>query len=188
MKKSLNTRTVILCGLFAALSAVGAFIRVPLPLIPFTLQLPIVMLSAFIIGKTGALIAQLVYLAVGLIGFPVFTKGGGIGYVFEPTFGYLIGFAVMAYVIGALAEKVQFKFLPVFGVCVIGIVIDYIFGVGYMYLIMKLYLKSEITVWGAVVSGALTFLPKDLLLCGGVAFLALRLKPLLSRASVAPAK
>jgi biotin transport system substrate-specific component len=50
-------------------------------------------------SKLGAL-SQLIYVVLGLIGIPVFTKGGGLSYIFEPSFGYLIGFILAACIIG----------------------------------------------------------------------------------------
>ena len=85
---------MILVALFAALIAVGAFIRVPVPLVPFTMQTFFVVLAGMLLGKKLGGASALVYLAVGLIGIPVFTQGGGIGYVLKPSFGYLIGFVV----------------------------------------------------------------------------------------------
>ena len=87
-----RTYKMILVALFAALIAVGAFIRIPVPLVPFTMQTFFVVLAGMLLGKKLGAASALVYLAIGLIGIPVFTQGGGIGYVLKPSFGYLIGF------------------------------------------------------------------------------------------------
>ena len=96
MNPAVKSRTykMILVALFAALIAVGAFIRVPVPLVPFTMQTFFVILAGMLLSKKLGAASALVYLAVGLIGIPVFTQGGGIGYVLKPSFGYLIGFIV----------------------------------------------------------------------------------------------
>ena len=86
-----RTYKMMLVALFAALIAVGAFIRVPVPLVPFTMQTFFVVLAGMLLGKKLGGASALVYLAIGLIGIPVFTQGGGIGYVLKPSFGYLIG-------------------------------------------------------------------------------------------------
>jgi predicted membrane protein len=78
-----RTYKMILVALFAALIAVGAFIRVPVPLVPFTMQTFFVVLAGMLLGKKLGAASALVYLAVGLIGIPVFTQGGGIGYVLK---------------------------------------------------------------------------------------------------------
>ena len=74
-----RTYKMILVALFAALIAVGAFIRIPVPLVPFTMQTFFIVLSGMMLGKKLGAASALVYLAVGLVGFPVFTQGGGQG-------------------------------------------------------------------------------------------------------------
>ena len=91
-----KTRELVFCGLFTALIAVGAFIRVPVPVCPFTLQLLFTTLAGLLLGARLGLVAVTVYLVLGLMGVPIFTEGGGPGYVLQPTFGYLIGFALGA--------------------------------------------------------------------------------------------
>ena len=96
---------MILCALFAALIAVGAFIKIPVPVVPFTLQYLFTMLSGLMLGSKWGLAAVGIYIALGLAGLPVFAQGGGIGYVLQPSFGYIIGFALGAFVTGLIAQK-----------------------------------------------------------------------------------
>ena len=98
-------RNMILCALFAALIAVGAFIKIPVPVVPFTLQYLFTMLSGLMLGSKWGLAAVGIYIALGLAGLPVFAQGGGIGYVLQPSFGYIIGFALGAFVTGLIAQK-----------------------------------------------------------------------------------
>lgn len=184
--KKITTKNIILCAIFAALSAVGAFIRIPLPIIPFTLQLPIVALAGVLLGAKYGMLSQLVYVLIGLAGFPVFTKGGGIGYVFEPTFGYLLGFIVMAYAIGKYLEKTnKYTIWNILIACIIGILLNYVIGVGYMYLIMTFYLKATTTIWAVCWSGAIIFLPKDLILCFVTSLISAKLLPALKKSGLA---
>ena len=89
-----RTGNMIMCGLFTALIAAGAFIRIPVPLVPFTLQFLFTTLAGLVMGgRLGALSAA-VYTMLGLIGIPVFAEGGGIWYILKPSFGYIIGFIV----------------------------------------------------------------------------------------------
>lgn len=187
--RALTTKLLLLSGLFAALSAIGAFIRVPIPGIPFTLQLPIVMLAGITLGSRGAFFSQLTYLFVGLIGFPVFTKGGGLGYFLEPTFGYLLGFAAAAWAVGFYLEKTKIYTLRnLFLACIIGVIISYLFGVTYMYFILNVYLKSPITIEAAAWTGAVIFFPKDALLCLAAAMVGVKLRPALRRSPVTATK
>ena len=74
----LSTKHIILCGLFAALIAAGAFIRIPIPVVPFTLQTLFTTLAGLLLGRKYGSISVGVYLAIGLMGIPVLTRGGGI--------------------------------------------------------------------------------------------------------------
>ena len=102
---TLTIRKMTFCAIFTALIAVGAFIKIPVPPIPFTLQTMFVVLAGLMLGGNMGGISALLYMILGLIGIPIFTGGGGIGYVLKPTFGYIIGFCVGAYAIGKISYK-----------------------------------------------------------------------------------
>ena len=55
----------------------------------FTLQFLFVLLAGRLLGPVNGTIAVAVYVAVGLAGVPIFAAGGGISYLFRPSFGYL---------------------------------------------------------------------------------------------------
>lgn len=176
-----KTYTYVICALFAALTAVGAFIKIPLPLIPFTLQFLFVALSGVLLGAKRGLISQLLYIGIGLAGVPVFAEGGGISYIFQPSFGYLIGFAAAAYLIGRLMESKTSSIRSIFLSTFIGLLLVYLIGVIYMYFIVNLYLSKEITLWKAIYAGAVTCLPADLLLCLLTGLAGTKLVPILKR-------
>ena len=111
-RQFLSIRELSVGGLFAALIAAGAFIKVTLPAEPFpmhfTLQWFFVLLAGLLLNKRLAGASVGVYLLVGLSGVPVFAAGGGPSYLIRPTFGYLLGFAAAAYVMAWLCENVRF--------------------------------------------------------------------------------
>ncbi|TET40117.1 MAG: biotin transporter BioY, partial [Elusimicrobia bacterium] len=83
----LKTKGMILCALFAALTAVGGLIAVPLPFtpVPITLQTFFTFLAGAILGKYLGALSQIIYLLLGVIGLPVFAKGSsGIGVLLGP--------------------------------------------------------------------------------------------------------
>lgn len=82
----MKIRDLILVAMFAALTAIGAFIKIPIPYVPFTLQFLFCAFAGMILGARLGALSQIIYVAIGLAGIPVFTEGGGIGYVFKPTF------------------------------------------------------------------------------------------------------
>lgn len=106
-----KTQGIVYAGMFAALVAVGAFIKVMLPIGPFmvtfSLQFLFALLAGFFLGARLGFLSVLSYLIIGLAGVPIFAHGGGIGYLARPTFGFLIGFAAAAFVAGKLMEKLD---------------------------------------------------------------------------------
>ena len=114
IRKKNETKSIVLCSLFSALVCIGAFIKVPLSPVPFTMQWFFVAMAGLILGSKLGFTSVVMYICIGLVGLPVFTKGGGIGYVFQPTFGYIIGFAVAAFVIGKISKKREKNFLNFF--------------------------------------------------------------------------
>ena len=81
-----KTRNLILCSLFAALIAVGAFIRIPIPVVPFTLQILFTTLAGLLLGSRLGATSVCIYIALGLLGLPIFAEGGGFAYVLKPRF------------------------------------------------------------------------------------------------------
>lgn len=121
MYQTMNTRTqspvttMILCGLFAAITAICSWINIPIGITPVPINLAtfaVLLGGAFLGAKAGA-VSQLVYLLLGLIGLPVFhgfTSGPGV--LAGPTGGYLIGYIMCALFVGALATKSPRKKSP----------------------------------------------------------------------------
>lgn len=148
---------------------VGGFVSVPVPFTPTKLSFQTVfaiMAGLVLGGRDGALVV-LVYIAMGLLGLPVFTSGGGVGYVFMPSFGYLIGFIFGALTSGALCSRLKNKTRgKVFAAALVGLVPVYVIGVTYQTFIVYYYIGSA---WTAVVGGisvAAVFAVKDAVLCG----------------------
>lgn len=169
-----KTCMMILAALFAALTAVGAFIRFPLGAMSVTLQFMFTAMAGVLLGAKWGAVSQTVYVVLGLVGLPVFTMGGGIGYVMQPSFGFLLGLIPTAWVIGRLTEKENGHWRIALA-CLAGLAVLYLIGLPYMYLIMKLYLHKSITVWTAVKAGMLVYLPGDAI---KIALTVLLYKPL----------
>lgn len=175
-----KTFRLIQCGLFSALIAAGAFIKIPIPVVPFTLQFLFTNLAGLLLGKKYGATAVGIYLFLGLLGLPIFTGGGGIHYIAKPTFGYLIGFVAGAFVAGFFVEK-KYKGSPktllFAGILNLGIV--YLFGLIYCYLIMLFYVKQPISIGVLFLTGFLMAIPGDIVLCILCVFLAKHLRPVL---------
>lgn len=91
---------------FALLTAVGAQIEIPHQPVPFTLQTFFVLLAGALLGKEKGAMSQLLYLALGAIGLPLFSQFGfGVARLLGPTGGYLLSFPVAAFVVGYLIHE-----------------------------------------------------------------------------------
>ena len=133
----MKIRNMALCGLFAALLTLCAWISVPGAGVVFTLQTFGVALTLLLLGGKRGTIAVFVYLLLGVVGLPVFTGfQGGIGTLLNVTGGYIVGFLVWAllyWLITAVAPKKQVLAMAV------GLLICYAFGSAWFY---ALYLQS----------------------------------------------
>jgi len=174
----MKTRDLIIIALFTALTAVGAFIKIPIPPVPITLQLAFVVYAGIFLGGRRAMMSQLLYLMIGLIGIPIFANGGGITYVFQPTFGYLIGFLLCATIVGYGVERLnRVTFTGVLAWSLLGLALVYLVGVFYLYGIVNLYFGSPMTLLGALKAGFIPFVIKDLAVLVIVAWTAVRVVP-----------
>jgi len=179
----ITTRELILVSLFAALTAIGAFIQIPITVVPVTLQYVFCAFAGVFLGARLGLYSQLLYVAIGLCGVPVFTKGGGPSYVLIPTFGYLLGYILCALIIGYLIEKQdEFLFFNILKCVLPGLAAVYIVGVPYLYMILHYYLKKPIGFSDAMAFGFYPFIIKDLVISCVIAIAATRVIPVLKRA------
>ncbi len=177
-----KTRDLILCAMFVALIAVGAFIKIPIPVVPFTLQLLFTMLAGLLLGGKLGASAVCIYIVMGLLGLPVFTEGGGLAYVLKPSFGYIIGFAVGAYVTGTIANGTSRPgYRRLLCANFIGLGIVYLFGMVYYYLISNFYLGTPIGLWPLFLYCFLLVVPGDIALCVLGAILGRRLIPIMKK-------
>lgn len=175
MKK---TREMCLCALFTALIAAGAFIKIPTPLLPITLQTMFTCLAGLLLGSRKGALCVGAYIFIGLIGLPVFAEGGGLSYVLKPSFGYLLGFALGAFITGKVAEKqTSFKLLLLASFA--GMIAVYLIGIVYYYLISYFYLGNQIELRSLLLYCFLLTLPGDIVMCVLSSVIAKRLKKVL---------
>ena len=179
---SLSAYRLSLSALFLALIIVSAFIRIPFPVIPITLQTLIVLLAAMTLGHRLAGLTVGTYLLMGLAGLPVFTAGGGVFYVLKPTFGYLLGFLLAAVAVGYLVHRTRirsFVRMSLFGM--IGIIIIYASGIGYMLLLSAFYTRTPSSLASLFTLNFALTIFSDFFKCAIAAFLAVRLQNILQR-------
>ena len=175
----ITIKEMVLTALFVALIVIGTFIKIPVPYVPFTLQLMFTMFAGLLLGPRLGALAVIIYLVLGLLGVPVFAEGGGISYIFKPTFGYLIGFVFGTYATGYIANRdARPSVKRLLCANLLGLVIVYTFGLIYLYLVRSLYLINPIGIWQLFFYGMILPIPGDLIICVGGAFIGQRLIPM----------
>lgn len=164
-------------GIFTALTALGAFISIPIGPVPITLQSLFVILSGLILGSKKAAYSQITYLLLGLMGFPIFSGfSGGLQHVIKPSFGFIIGYIGAAYITGKLTEGRALTYRNLTLAVLIGSLVIYGLGLPYMYYILNIMLKSNFTTYKILQLGMLAFIPGDLLKALIIIFSAKKIK------------
>ena len=130
-QQEISLRGMTYASMFGALTALGAFIMIPLPPVPVTLQTLFVDLAGALLGGYLGAMSQVVYILLGVVGLPIFAGGkAGAGVLIGPTGGYLFGFVAGAFVIGkltAMREKPGMVWL--IGSMSLGIAVVYALGI-----------------------------------------------------------
>lgn len=167
MKRSNSLHQMTLTAVFAALTAIGAFLRIPVGFTSFTLQLFFSCMAGLLLGPAWGAASQALYVLLGLAGVPIFTEGGGLMYLAKPTFGFLLGLIPMAFFVGLAARRLRLPLFPRLLLAgLIGLVVLYAVALPYLYL----SLGGAWSIGKTLVSGCLIFLPFDLckLLCAAL--------------------
>lgn len=103
----ISSKRIIRISYFTMLTVLGAFIKIPVGSVNFTLQTLFIVLSGFVLGATDGFFAQIAYIFLGIIGLPVFSNGGGFSYALQPSFGYIIGFPFCAFIAGFTIRRLR---------------------------------------------------------------------------------
>ena len=175
-----NIRMLALSALFVALIAVGAFIRVPVPLWPFTLQTLFTAMAGLLLGPRYGTLACVAYMVLGLVGLPIFTGGGGPQYVFQPTFGCIVGFAVGAWVAGTIVRRAKARSFRLFLLAALAdMAVVYAIGMAWFWCVRTFYMHDPVGMWTLFVTCFVPTIGVDVLKAAGAAALAVRLAPAL---------
>lgn len=122
-------KNVIFILSFSFLTGVAAGLKIEIGIIPITMQTLVVLLSGFFLGSKKGALSQLTYLVMGVSGIFWFSHGGGLAYVLSPTFGYVIGFILAAFLVGFICERFGNNFKNVILAISIGGITLYIPGI-----------------------------------------------------------
>lgn len=145
-----RTFRIVLIPLFAALTAVGAQIAIPIGSVPITLQMLFVFLTGFVLKPYDALISMILYLVLGAAGLPVFANfSAGFQHLVGPTAGYLWAFPLSAFLVS------YFKKMNSILAGILGLTVVYLLGWTVLGLFIKNFAK-------AFMVGVLPFIGIDL--------------------------
>jgi len=168
MENTFKTKYLILTGLFAALTAIGAYIYIPLPIspVPITLQMFFTFMAGGLFGKKYGFFSQLFYILIGAIGLPVFAGGtGGFGILFGPTGGYVLGFLAAGYIAGFSKDTFISKLIYM----LIGLIVIYLLGTTRLMMVMQVDFIKALTI------GVTPFIIGDLMKVTLAAYLSVKL-------------
>jgi biotin transport system substrate-specific component len=169
-------RRMVLSSLMAALTAVGAYIYVPIGPVPIVLSTLFAILSGLLLGSRWGLTSMALYLLVGAIGIPVFAGGkGGFAHFLGPTGGYLFGYLWASWITGFISERSRGRITLDILAVVVGSLTIYAFGVPWLKMVTQLSWQK------AWIAGALPFLIGDAIKASVVVILARSVRPMLNR-------
>jgi biotin transport system substrate-specific component len=197
MRNISTLKGLLLSAFFAVLTAVGAVLSIPLPLVPvpITLQTFFVLMSGPLLGPKYGPLSQVLYVAMGLAGLPVFAGGtGGIHVLLLPTFGFLLGFPFASWAAGVLSSekwmpKDRMKTILWYSlVCFAATAILYAIALPYFYLHMRYITKVPTGVIGTLQILFLPFVIGDSIKAAAAGYLAHRVVPMLRAGSLPPDK
>ena len=181
--KSGHTAEIVYCGLFTALMAAGAFIKIVLPLgvfeVTVSLQIFFAVMAGLILGPRMGTMSVLAYIVIGLTGIPVFAHGGGPAYIMRPTFGFITGFAFAAFIAGYVSDKTKrHDFRTYAAAAVAGELIYYTAGLIYFYIMFNYVLTGgmHIGIRELMVVWCFSTIVPDTIICVFAAALAPRIR------------
>lgn len=179
-----RTLKLVHIAMFSALMAIGANLTSFLIIggVPITLQTFFAILAGILLGSKLGAASMAVYAFIGLAGVPVFAKfSGGMDTIISPTFGFIVSFVLLAYVVGMIAEKFPTR-KGFVAAALAGLAINYLFGTNWMYAAYKLWFAAPegftyLMAWAWMVPP----LPKDLILAVLAGLFGFRLKPIIRK-------
>lgn len=177
MNQKLSIRDLTFIGMGAAILAVLSQFSIPIPFstVPITLQVPAVILLALIYTPKQSFLSVIIFILLGAVGLPVFSNfHGGLNVILGPTGGYIIGFPLMALIIG-YSKKLDNPILT-FILVYIAIAVDYFTGV------LQLSIVAHLSLQAALAAGLYPFIIKDIIVVFLTVLLGVKIRQRLSTA------
>ncbi|MDF2558451.1 MAG: biotin transporter BioY [Bacillales bacterium] len=145
--KNFKTFDLVICSLFAALSGVLSQIAVPIGAVPINLTHISIFVAAGLLGAKRGFISQFIFVLLGAIGLPVFSKfSGGLGVLVGPTGGFIVGYLACAFITGFMIDRFGRSIKNLFIAMLVGIVVTYVLGISWFMYATKLDLVKSLTI------------------------------------------
>jgi len=177
-----KTHNITKIALFAAIISISAYMRIPTSPIPLTFQSVAVLITGYCLGPKYGAFSTILYTAVGLAGLPVFASGGGLSYVFLPTFGYIIGFTFCAFITGYLSKfNSKDSILKAYLIMLVGLIGIYIPGIMWFIISLNWIADVPLGIVSIIKVSLLIPLAGDILTTVPAAVVAVKIKKNISR-------
>ncbi|WP_328701159.1 biotin transporter BioY [Aquibacillus kalidii] len=178
---------ITLAAMFAALMAVGSNITsfIIIGGVPITLTTFLCVMAGLILGSRLGALSMTVYTLIGLVGAPVFANfTGGPSVLVKPTFGFVLSYILVAYVVGKIVEKKSSKKMFLFA-ALIGLVINYFVGTNWMYYAYKFWASApEGFTYKMAWAWMVAPLPKDIIFTIIAGVMAPRIQKVVSKSYI----
>lgn len=173
-----NTHKMVLCALFAALTAILSQIAIPIGPVPINLATFAVFCAGAILGSKLGSLSLVIWAALGAVGVPVFSMfRSGFGALAGPTGGYIIGYIPAAFITGLLIEKFnrsnKVYLYPV--IMLAGMLTYFILGTAWF------MFSTSTGLWDALMICVFPFLPGEFIKITAATIVAKRIRPMLYR-------
>ncbi len=175
-KPIFSTGSMTVTALMTAAICVIGPLSIPLAGgVPISLQDFIIGLAAVLLGMKSGTMATFLYLLLGLAGLPVFSGfTGGIGKLAGPTGGYLVGFLLLALIVGKASDMTD-SWVKITLALVLGQLVDMAIGTAWLMWMAHMDLKT------ALFAGVIPFLPGNAIKTIAVVLIGKTVKPLLGK-------
>ncbi|MBE6881312.1 MAG: biotin transporter BioY [Ruminococcaceae bacterium] len=159
--KDNKTKKIAICAMLTAVTALISLISIPMPsAVPISLQCFAVALCGYFAGSLMGTISVMTYIAIGLVGLPVFAGfRGGFAVLLGPTGGFIIGFIPLCLLCGGFGipiRKKKYRHILKIAMGLIGLSLCHLCGIVFFYFIMN----ADITT--AFLASSAPYLIKDI--------------------------
>ncbi|HDL89993.1 MAG TPA: biotin transporter BioY [Thermodesulforhabdus norvegica] len=177
----MRIKEMVLASLFAALMSIGGYIYIPIGPVPIVLNNLFVLLAGLVLGPLYGGLSVILYLLLGIAGFPVFAGGkSGLAHIVGPTGGYLFGFLVGALLTGIISRLKPFgkDIISSTAAAICGGLAIYVPGLIWLHIVSKMSWAKTLSV------GFFPFLLGDAIKIVGAVLVAYKIRPYVSTSGV----